>query len=349
MKHQIIIFRQQMRVFLILFMVINIYAKEYKSTAEHTADSKKVACDRALAFAKEDAMAQAGTYVSSEFSIDFSNNNGNINNKKSRELKQYSLGLTKLISKKNNIIIDNKTYQFTCKVTAVFDIDVDKIKDHYKDNIKKTVINTTPVVIDNSELKIELYKLKEQVAKLQNQLDKKQDNTKKISILHGAIGIDSQYGAISGARLTFGLVLKNDLILKFGSGANKALINQTYNTFEILDFSATDNNSVYSYFYHTFGVEYYAFRHKDYFLTIAGNLQFSNKEQLRENRYVSLDSYPQDIDGNIGFFLGFSYYKFGLVFTPSSKIQYTKDNNTAQHKSSILRFGLSLIIPIDLY
>jgi hypothetical protein len=328
------------------FFFFSLYAKEYTAFAEHTADSKKSACDRALAYAKEEAMAQAGTYVSSEFSVDFKDTNGSIDSKKSRELKQYSLGLTKLLSKKSEVIIDDKTYQFTCKVRATFDVDVDKIKDHYQ---QQTPQPTTPLIIDNSELKIELYKLKQQVSKLQKQLDTKQDDTQKIAILHGKIGIDSEYGDISGTRLTFGLVLKDDLILKFGSGANKAIINQTYNTFEILDFSATDNNSIYSYFYHTFGVEYYAFRHKDYFLTIAGNLQFSNKEQLRENRYVSLDSYPQDIDGNIGFFLGFSYYKFGLVFTPSSKIQYTKDNNTAQHKSSILRFGLSLIIPIDLY
>lgn len=345
-----------MKILLVAFSFILLFATEYKSVGEYTADSKKAACDKALIFAKEDAMQQAGTLVSSQFSSTTTSNNDGQNFDKSNKLKQFSQGMTKLISKTEDVTTNDKTYQFTCKVDAVFSVEVDKIKDFYEKSFVKVEAPETTGVLKNGEL--EVYKLNQKIESLQKELDiikseleQKQDDTKKIAILHGMLGVDSQYGMVSGARLTFGLVLNKDLIFKFGSGADKALIDQTYNTFEILDFSLTDSNSIYSYFYNHLGLEYYAFRYKDYFLTIGGNVQFYDSAQLRTNTTngISDVTTPTTISGSIALFLGFSYYKFGVEIIPPQNTTYTKNSTSYTHKSSPLKIGLSLAIPIDIY
>ena len=345
-----------MKVLLVALSFLFIFASDYKSVGEYTADSKKEACDKALIFAKEDAMQQAGTFVSSQFNSFTTSTNAGQNFDKSNKLKQFSQGMTKLISKNEHVTTNDKTYQFTCKIDATFSVEVDKIKDFYEKSFVKTSPPEKTGTLKNGEL--EVYKLNQKIVSLQNELNtiknelaQKQDDTAKKALLHGMLGIDSQYGMVSGARLTFGLLLNKDVILKFGSGGEKALIDQTYNTLEILDFSLTDNNSIYSYFYGYLGGEYFAFRYKDYFLTIGAGIQMYDTEQIRTNKTynVTLTDTPSKFSGNIGLFLGFSYYKFGIEMILPQTIGYSKNGVSGTHKSSPLKICLSLAVPIDIY
>jgi len=344
------------KIILFLIVILSSFAAEYKSSAEYTADSKKGACDKALVFAKENAMQQAGTFVSSQFNSTQRDGSSGYSFNKSNELKQFSQGMTKLKSKKNSVSINEKSYQFTCKVDAVFEVEVEKIKDYYQKSFNTQSKPKSIGTLKNAEL--EIFKLNQKIIVLQKQinildkkLDLKVDDIKKSALLHGMLGIDSEYGEISGSRMTFGLVLNPNLVLKFGSGAEKAIEHQKYNTFELLDYGLNDTNSIYAYYYSLFGIEYYSFRYRDYFLSIGANIKFYSHDDVYYNLNRKIDNVANlhsEIYGDGYISIGYQYYRIMASFHPSTKTTYTIDNIKSEHQSSMFRLGLSLAIPIDL-
>ena len=116
-----------------------IFASEYTSTSSMTASSKTEACTLALNSAREDALGQAGTLVINEYSSTTTVNDKKYNHIKQKELKTLSLGVVKLVSKKEDIFV-TPDYQFNCTVKATFSIDEDAMKkaiDKYLANGKK--------------------------------------------------------------------------------------------------------------------------------------------------------------------------------------------------------------------
>jgi len=116
-----------------------LFATNYSATSTAIAESKNAACQKALNIDRKDAVEQAGTLVISKFSSNKSDNNGKFNSIKSSDLKEISIGVAKLVSKKENIKV-TKDYQFKCKVDAVFSIDENSMKkaiQKYLDSMNK--------------------------------------------------------------------------------------------------------------------------------------------------------------------------------------------------------------------
>jgi hypothetical protein len=114
-------------IFTIIVFLSIINAKEYNSVYESTAESKNLACQKALNNAKVNALSQAGTLIISNFSKTDSVIGKKYKSIKQKDLKSISVGVVKLISKKETIEI-TKDYNFRCKVNAVFDIDEKEVK-----------------------------------------------------------------------------------------------------------------------------------------------------------------------------------------------------------------------------
>jgi len=119
------------------FMIasVSLSAQTYTGVGSSIGESKKDACQKALEFAKSDAMEQAGTMVLSSFSSNTSDNAGDVSSSTASELKTVALGITKLQDKTEKVTVD-KNYLFSCEVNAVFSIDRDEMKEAYKKAIK---------------------------------------------------------------------------------------------------------------------------------------------------------------------------------------------------------------------
>ncbi|MDF1877489.1 hypothetical protein JHD47_06630 [Sulfurimonas sp. SAG-AH-194-L11] len=111
-------------------------ANTYQSIATATADSKKTACEKALAEAKVDAMEQAGTMVYSNMASIVSDSNGKIQKLNESQVMTAALGVAKLKSKKEAVTVSDN-YQFTCKVATSFEIDPQEMKESLQDMLAK--------------------------------------------------------------------------------------------------------------------------------------------------------------------------------------------------------------------
>ncbi len=104
-----------------------LFASIYDTSAKSMAADKKSACQKALNNAREEALSQAGTLVISTFSKSTKINNKKYNSIKNKELKSISVGVAKLISKKEIIKLTDD-YQFYCTIDAKFSIDENEMK-----------------------------------------------------------------------------------------------------------------------------------------------------------------------------------------------------------------------------
>ena len=112
---------------LISFLTLALNATNYNTTSKAMATDKKSACQKALNNAREEALAEAGTLVISNFSSSATDDNGKYSSISNSDLKAISVGVAKLVSK-NEILEVTKDYQFRCKIDAVFSIDADSMK-----------------------------------------------------------------------------------------------------------------------------------------------------------------------------------------------------------------------------
>lgn len=113
-----------------------LYAKDYQSSGSFWAGSKTEACKKALEQAKENALAQAGTFIISDFSKSTQVDGDKYSSIKNKEFKALTLGTVKVKSTEETVEV-SKDYQFNCKVDGVFNIDEDEMKKAYQDYIKK--------------------------------------------------------------------------------------------------------------------------------------------------------------------------------------------------------------------
>jgi len=115
------------KISILIFMLFNsLFATNYTSISKAMATDKKSACQEALNNAREEALAEAGTLVISNFSSSITTD-GNYSSISNSDLKAISVGVAKLVSKNETIEV-SKDYQFRCKIDAVFSIDEDSMK-----------------------------------------------------------------------------------------------------------------------------------------------------------------------------------------------------------------------------
>lgn len=112
---------------LLFIIIVSLNATRYTTTSDAMAIDKKSACLKAINSAREEALAQAGTLVISNFTSNSTDNNEKFSSVSNSDLKAISVGMAKLISKNENVEI-TKDYQFDCSVKAVFSIDEDSMK-----------------------------------------------------------------------------------------------------------------------------------------------------------------------------------------------------------------------------
>ena len=113
----------------LVFLFIFLNAKEYKVSFESIGESKKTACQKALDNAKEEALSQAGTLIVSDFSKSMKIDGDKYKSIKQKDLKSISIGVVKVISKKESVKI-TKDYNFICKVDAVLQINEKEVKEN---------------------------------------------------------------------------------------------------------------------------------------------------------------------------------------------------------------------------
>lgn len=111
-------------------------AKDYESSGSFWAGSKNEACKKALEIAKENALAQAGTFIISDFSKSTTVDGDKYSSIKNKEFKALTLGTVKVVSTKESVEV-SKDYQFNCKIDGVFNINEDEMKEAYKNYLKK--------------------------------------------------------------------------------------------------------------------------------------------------------------------------------------------------------------------
>lgn len=102
-------------------------AQEFSGKGVGVAESKQLACSKALQEAKVEAMETAGTVVFSHFNSSTSDTNGKISKSNQAELTTASLGVAKLKKKSEDVKV-SANYQFSCSVQASFDIDQEEMK-----------------------------------------------------------------------------------------------------------------------------------------------------------------------------------------------------------------------------
>ena len=111
-------------------------AQVYTGVGTYTAESKQKACSEALAFAKGDAMEQAGTLIFSKFNSTTADKNGKVSKENQHQLIATALGVAKL-KHKHEDVKTAENYQFTCSITASFDIDPAKMEKTLKEMMQK--------------------------------------------------------------------------------------------------------------------------------------------------------------------------------------------------------------------
>ena len=116
----------------LIFLFVFLNAKEYKASFESIGESKKVACQKALIGAKEEALSQAGSLIISNFSKTINVDGDKYKSIKQKDLKSISIGVVKVISKKETVKL-TKDYNFICKIDGVFEINEKDVKNAIKE------------------------------------------------------------------------------------------------------------------------------------------------------------------------------------------------------------------------
>jgi len=114
------------KVFFLFIITLSLSAKQYLTTSRVLAQDKKSACQKALNSAREEALAQAGTLVISNFSSNSTDDNGKFSSISKSDLKAISVGVAKLVSKHETVEV-TEDYQFYCKVETIFSINEDSM------------------------------------------------------------------------------------------------------------------------------------------------------------------------------------------------------------------------------
>jgi len=110
----------------------------YIGKGSFIANSKDSSCQKALQYAKVDAMEKAGSSIFSSFQSTISDRNGVINSNDKSQLLSTTSGFIKLKDKIEKIKLEDN-YQFQCSVKARFEIDVDDLKEKAK---QKNVVDS---------------------------------------------------------------------------------------------------------------------------------------------------------------------------------------------------------------
>ena len=110
----------------------------YIGKGSFIANSKDSSCQKALQYAKVDAMEKAGSSIFSSFQSNISDRDGVINSNDKSQLLSTTSGFIKLKDKIEKIKLEDN-YQFQCSVKARFEIDVDDLKEKAK---QKNVVDS---------------------------------------------------------------------------------------------------------------------------------------------------------------------------------------------------------------
>ncbi len=130
---------------------IFLIANQYSGQGKGIDYNKKIACNKALVIAKEEAITKAGTLVISSLESTEISTRKSFTENIQRDLQQISMGIVKLIDKKENIDFDKESGTVSCNIIANFEID-DKLMQKKLDELSKRISNKS-----NSDSQMDVY------------------------------------------------------------------------------------------------------------------------------------------------------------------------------------------------
>ena len=372
------------KIYLLLFIIIIAYPKEFSGTGTFVSESKRDACTVALSYAKEEAMQHAGTLMLSSFESSTSVTDSEAKSNRERKIKQFSSGMTKLKSKDEQVKVDPDSYVFTCNVTAIFEIDDKRINEFHEQLLQderarqNNTNDTTPTQTSTTDAELEKLKLQREIELLRLQRVKETNGSAQPQVQpvqqqyyqpqavyqepkneksNFALDLDFQmlYGDIQSFRLSYGIRL-SQLKIFYGMGTDTVTYTGYYSNDTTID--------LVSYDYLYYGVEWDFSTTKNFVNAMGIIITDIDPESIYEitnyigetyfynQLYSSTSSnylYNEDYSYQEFYWrVGNKYIQFIMAIQSSYEMLLYQDYSYSSDESIMgLKLGLNLTLPLE--